>query len=252
MREKVILPETIKGRNYSYVVNLKELYDMLTDWGYQNVAYIEKKYLDEEYGTNVKKGKGIVAILYQDDFDDYVRSLKYRNRNIQVYSNLSVPDEIISKYEKYNYIVEDDRIVIRDIDSFLDYACWILKRADEIMNERHIIDSDLYTGRCGNCGTHLPIGAKYCIKCGTRRGDGLFEPMSNNCDILYGSPGLFKMQCSECKHTWIMSSFDRECHCPECGNMAYAIKEDEDLPWLWFLDMSDEELEERKRRLMEE
>ncbi len=64
------------------------------------------------------------------------------------------------------------------------------------MNERHIIDSDRYTDRCGNCGTYLPIGAKYCIKCGTRRGDGLFEPLSNTCDTLYGSPRLFKMQCS--------------------------------------------------------
>ena len=114
------------------------------------------------------------------------------------------------------------------------------------------MDPDYYKDRCGNCGAHLPEGYKYCAVCGTRRGDGLFEPPSVFTNLLYGSPGLFKMKCSTCNHTWVMSSYNREGYCPKCGNKVHAIKEDEDLPWFWDIHMSDGEIEERKRRLMEE
>ena len=45
-----------------------------------------------------------------------------------------------------------------------------------------------YTNRCGNCKAFLQTGDNYCKYCGTRRGEGKFEPFWEVTDILYGPP----------------------------------------------------------------
>lgn len=79
-----------------------------------------------------------------------------------------------------------------------------------------------YEGRCGNCHSRLQENDKYCRHCGTRRGEGAFEPYQNLMQCIYGPrPVERKHRCTQCPHTWVSCLMvDDEDYCPECGSPA--------------------------------
>lgn len=82
-----------------------------------------------------------------------------------------------------------------------------------------------YEGRCGNCHSFLGKSDKYCRYCGSRRGEGAFEPYKNflECECVYGPmPTYSLIQCTKCQKTWEVSG--NEDYCPDCGTRTKFIK----------------------------
>ncbi|MDR2751896.1 MAG: hypothetical protein LBC41_14670 [Clostridiales bacterium] len=80
-----------------------------------------------------------------------------------------------------------------------------------------------YTGKCGNC--RMVLGDdKYCRVCGTKRGEGAFEPYCAFYDIIYGpQPDKRTHKCEVCGCTWSTENMSDERYCPECGGKAPEI-----------------------------
>lgn len=77
-----------------------------------------------------------------------------------------------------------------------------------------------YEGRCGNCHSFLREEDKYCKYCGTKRGEGKFEPYENIILCVYGPPVKMKFHCSDCNNKWITVGLggDESKFCPNCGS----------------------------------
>lgn len=72
---------------------------------------------------------------------------------------------------------------------------------------------------CGNCHTRLEKGDRYCRVCGTRAGEGAFEPYQQVMQCIYGPrPVERRHVCGACGHEWTnFVMVDRDRFCPECG-----------------------------------
>lgn len=80
-----------------------------------------------------------------------------------------------------------------------------------------------YDGRCGNC--HARIGKdSYCRYCGTKAGEGRFDPYEEIMQCVYGPPPVQRRHtCTQCGHTWESTAMiDRERYCPQCGGSVTA------------------------------
>lgn len=76
-----------------------------------------------------------------------------------------------------------------------------------------------YKDKCGNCHKTLSEGDQYCRHCGTRRGEGKFEPYQNLMQCIYGPmPKKRSHFCPSCNTTWERElMIDDEEFCPHCG-----------------------------------
>ena len=76
-----------------------------------------------------------------------------------------------------------------------------------------------YEGKCGNCHKSLSDGDRYCRHCGTRRGEGKFEPYMNLMQCIYGPlPVKRTHTCPTCRTAWVRElMIDNEIYCPHCG-----------------------------------
>lgn len=91
-----------------------------------------------------------------------------------------------------------------------------------------IDDSDMctdYTNRCGNCHKILNDNDKYCPYCGTKRGEGKFEPYENVMTCIYGPPPEERVhQCKKCGYEWsVISMIDSQKYCPQCGGNSEIV-----------------------------
>lgn len=79
--------------------------------------------------------------------------------------------------------------------------------------------------QCGNCHNHLQEGDKYCRLCGTKVGEGAYEPYQDVIQFIYGPmPFERKHACKICGHSWITCLMvDKEKYCPECGGSASEV-----------------------------
>lgn len=85
-----------------------------------------------------------------------------------------------------------------------------------------------YEGRCGNCHRHFHGDEPYCRYCGTKRGEGAFEPYSNLTPCIYGPPPRERVrQCTKCGALHRRCSMlDDSRFCPDCGALTDLIEED--------------------------
>ena len=72
---------------------------------------------------------------------------------------------------------------------------------------------------CGNCGAGLPPDDKYCRICGTDAEKGVYEPVSDLMQCIYGPmPVMRKHTCTRCGHAWeTCVMIDNTRYCPRCG-----------------------------------
>lgn len=86
-----------------------------------------------------------------------------------------------------------------------------------------------YEGRCGNCHEELGGKDKYCRYCGTKRGEGKFEPYKNVSYCIYGpAPKLRFHSCKNCGYEWkTQMMVDDEKYCPKCGEECKITEEPE-------------------------
>ena len=83
-----------------------------------------------------------------------------------------------------------------------------------------------YTDRCRNCHEYLDRKDKYCKNCGTKRGEGRFEPFRNEMYCVYGPPIKKKYRCSNCDFMWItchLGGLDSSNYCPQCGKKQIKL-----------------------------
>lgn len=76
-----------------------------------------------------------------------------------------------------------------------------------------------YNGKCGNCHKSFHGDEKYCRYCGTKRGEGKFEPYQNLIQCIYGPVPVKRVRkCTKCTNLWeTFLMIDREDYCPQCG-----------------------------------
>ncbi|MBQ9809332.1 MAG: zinc ribbon domain-containing protein [Ruminococcus sp.] len=75
-----------------------------------------------------------------------------------------------------------------------------------------------YEGRCGNCHKLLG-GDAYCRYCGTKAGNGSYEPYEDIVQCVYGPMPVDREHvCRKCGYKWTSCKMiDDEWFCPICG-----------------------------------
>ena len=73
--------------------------------------------------------------------------------------------------------------------------------------------------QCGNCHAFFHEGDEYCRYCGTKVGEGAYEPYMNFEGCIYGPPPIEREHvCENCGFSWTNHvMIDRENYCPKCG-----------------------------------
>ena len=81
-----------------------------------------------------------------------------------------------------------------------------------------------YESRCGNCHAYMIKSDLFCRYCGTKRGDGAFEPFDELefVQYAYGPPIKTRFKFDACGHNWETTVFggDDSMFCPHCGKSA--------------------------------
>lgn len=223
------------GLRYGYLVNKKECFNFLTGKDFDNVFLSENTVPVISDIEHVKEScSAVVMILYQHNFDEYLKALKFRSRDVIVFSNQSIACESFEMYKDFSYYQEDDRIVVRDIKVYLDYIPQIIRRADDVMYDRMYFYSKEYRrSHCGNCGARMREIDKYCRICGTLWGEGRFEARYNTGygDILYGPIYIVQWECPRCGETWKERGMKKYKYCNQCGAEGHIKKCAEKWPW---------------------
>jgi len=83
-----------------------------------------------------------------------------------------------------------------------------------------------YDGRCGNCHEKFESASdKYCTYCGTKRGEGKFEPYENVIYCVYGPmPKKRTRECTKCGHKWTYTAMlDKQKFCRQCGGDSKLV-----------------------------
>lgn len=83
-----------------------------------------------------------------------------------------------------------------------------------------------YVGKCGNCHKNLDPEDKYCRYCGTKRGDGKFDPYLNTIYCLYGPAVKGKYKCPNCGHLWVQEAAGQAPkYCTKCGSKVKTLED---------------------------
>lgn len=91
-----------------------------------------------------------------------------------------------------------------------------------MFEEENELSTD-YENRCGNCHKFLVENAKYCQFCGTKRGEGKFEPYENIIYTVYGPPYIKSFYCVDCNKSWGTSArFSKTRNCPFCNKTNFC------------------------------
>ena len=98
---------------------------------------------------------------------------------------------------------------------FLDRTCAFCGRENDAWRE-------ISEKQCGNCHADLENGDKYCRICGTRVGDGAYDPYQDIMQCIYGpAPVRRKHTCRQCGNIWsTYLMLDAQKYCPKCGGYA--------------------------------
>lgn len=99
--------------------------------------------------------------------------------------------------------------------------------------DEHLTLSTDYEGKCGNCQKHLKDADNYCRYCGTKHGEGSFEPYKpedNQNECVYGAPITFLIECDKCDTGFEQGGMTGDPiprYCPQCGTEADVTEIDD-------------------------
>ena len=247
-------------RDYIVVTNRTEILKKLSEKGIDNCLLLDHELIsDDDVKRIASSGKcGYYYIMYLTDIEQYrdvYRTVSEQKIYGQVISNiLKMPFDEIDEYKGCDGVWndEDNRSPYISLMRFLEILDVVMPWMDLRAESKGWILHTDYENRCGNCNTLLSEADKYCTICGTKRGEGDFKPYNNKTDYLYGCPAIMKWKCNSCGYVWVNWSYDKKRYCPECGALGVFIKEDVPRDMIEVLDMTPEEDEMRKKRLLEE
>jgi hypothetical protein len=211
--------------DYVLMVNRPELLARAEELGYDNAIIYDRDNIDSDDLAYIEsQGKTLVCITYDSNkaADNDMGMQGYRiGRNFETRVFLMWLD-------LFQYAVHDENWNEIEVISTLEDALRIFPKKEELEKNLRswgkIREID-HTNRCGNCHKPLRKGSKYCVYCGTRRGEGKFEPFINRIDVVYGPPIKMKYHCSDCGHIWVTAAVggDNSNYCPMCGSTNISI-----------------------------
>ncbi len=72
---------------------------------------------------------------------------------------------------------------------------------------------------CGNCNSEYDDEYGFCPYCGTKSGEGAFNPRLNMTALIYGPPVTIRYKCEHCGQKWTVHKLggDNSKYCPACG-----------------------------------
>ena len=134
-------------------------------------------------------------------------------------------DSWIVSYNIYGNELPDGKCVMTP-DKAADELTRIIARNELFMFEQGLFKTD-YHVRCGNCNCTLDPDDCYCRFCGTKRGEGEFEPENNEFFGIYAPSIWTRYQCEECSKTWEGTVFviHKLNYCPRCGKKTLPVLE---------------------------
>ena len=203
---------------YSYVTNDRNIYEFLLKNTRRTVFFMESGFpYDKADVISQKMAAGnLVYVMYEDrkqaahnkeELDRVKAKARYYSSSewMDDHAGISSVNEYIKKLKKDLPVIEHN----------------LMNSGDEAFVFG-------FNFRCGNCHKPMKYEDKYCSYCGTRRGEGAFDPFDggNAHVILYGSPDIVRYRCSKCGKTWIQATFEKEdvSYCSICGNRGEEIK----------------------------
>lgn len=116
------------------------------------------------------------AVRLIDDYDAYDGKLGIiNNKKTDSIDHFNYSDSLLAWYVTSKTQKELEKELERIVDLFdIMQMPWFLHRR--------------YDGYCGNCHRRIGENDKYCRRCGTKKGEGAFDPFYNEIQIVYGSP----------------------------------------------------------------
>lgn len=75
--------------------------------------------------------------------------------------------------------------------------------------------------KCNNCGNNILENDRFCRYCGTKKGEGSYNPEDDIIADLYGPPTYEYHICGNCGRRFKMIIFDiSNAYCPECAKKS--------------------------------
>lgn len=196
---------------YYLVIGEQYLYDRARQMNLK-ATYLSEDYPDEKMINLAKKaGKSILFLIYdttdKNEFDLFTPS------------RINDLDSKIVVYNIYGVEVEEGHI-IKTLEDAAEYLPKIIDNMESLLVKSGYIKSTDYSGRCGCCHQSIGVNDNYCRYCGTKRGEGKFEPYFNVVCCVYGPPVQIKYECELCGKSWMRTVWGGENanYCPQCGS----------------------------------
>ena len=209
------LPQTTK--EYYLIVDRNEVYQKAIELGAdQAVLFDAEKFDTDDVSTILNSSKAVAFAFFCKSDDKHLERLRLQLHGKEMLWFTLMEGRIYGQdisYDSIDKVVKNLKGIIKAIENNLKY--------------RGYISLTDYKNRCGNCHAELLPEDNYCKQCGTKRGEGAFEPYKNEMCGLYGPPTTSVFRCQSCKDTfsdWTIGT-SRVKFCPKCGSSVKRIKE---------------------------
>lgn len=198
------LPETDK--QYYLLICEKCIYEKAKEMNIPAIYISKQEVEDRFFSTKREKSpKNYVCIFFEplDDLDF---------GHIVIHGGYK---EWITMCNTYEYDLGDS-LAVHSPEATAKYLPRIIEDIEKYLVDCGCLLTTDYEGRCGNCHSDINKNDRFCRFCGTKRGEGAFQPYYNQMYCVYGPPILSKIRCKECGYIWeTMDYFTK--FCPQCG-----------------------------------
>ncbi len=203
------LPATEKA--YYVMVNHPEMVSRAVKQGFEKPILVQMELDDDDIELIMRRRK-VIAIYYFAGTDEEENLVKL---NYQRMDEMGITSVMVNCR---NVLFHEDDDDIKSLADCLRFFPTVLEFEDHLSCKDLILTRN-YENRCENCHNHMESYEKYCRKCGTKRGQGKFEPFQNAVYGVYGPAVKIKYKCRECEHIWITEIMggDDSDYCPQCG-----------------------------------
>lgn len=213
------LPETDK--QYYLLISEECIYEKAKELNipviYCEISDLNKGYVDELLKSARENSKTIIGILYDTTEENECWSfIPSDNGEYSV-----VLCNIFGRRLNDRKRIKSRRIAAERLPE-------IIKIIEDILTDDGFLKTTDYEGRCGNCHSRIGDNDLYCRLCGTKRGEGTFEPYANLIACVYGPPIKTVFKCNACGHSWEITVLggDKSKFCPQCGKETVRAVEE--------------------------
>lgn len=198
------IPETSK--EYFLIVNSEELRQAALRAGFDGVTvFAGERFSDEDIHAIRECGKAVVGYCFEDD--DILATLAGQLRRAEIPKFI---DQTFVDYETLDNAVKH----FPDVQS-----------TEHILIGLQVIHRTDYTNRCGNCHEIINDNEDFCTYCGTRKGEGAFEPFYE--PTVMSPYERYRCICEACGRKWVTYPIHNGIpkYCPMCAAQGFRIAE---------------------------